>query len=519
MSGPPIQAYAIRDMARGVSDPTTWPENSATPYLSAGLPAQISPRGGFRLGAPARAQCTARGRAGHDAVGASPATPSFRTQACHSVWSVALLERLGARKAAFFFVAREGVAYHGSRELVALLARHLHPGGFDQDVPDAVPFWQGSYLPHEVAFERWAIPDVWAVIIGCRDAQLRRQLVALVRKQPPFGLFDVDADADRLKLSLPLHGFVLPQCAIRLSEYGRAMDRETGLDVIGFSSEDEQILFELEALVGVFEGRDLVATSLLRMLSRGAGRPLPDVRPVEGFDALVDHAFELYWLGAVGGAGTVAGVAFELLMQSALSGPDEIWLQAQGAAGNQIKLNDVIAKVASAGGWDARRLHDFRHLRNDLAHRLGDDAFSPRDEGELKDLVYRFLLWLALQRVDDAGHAVLKDVPPDPELTYQQLLDEAQSVALEAARGAETTQLRLAGQVVAPFGVAWVIVRDQSLPFTKWLLDNNHALAVAAGARVSAPDTALHRNLAWAHAFATRLRRSGHIADFAGTAT
>jgi hypothetical protein len=97
---------------------------------------------------------------------------------------VALLERLGARKAAFYFVEREGVAYHGSRELVALLARHLHPGRFDQDVPDALPFWQGSYFPHKLAFERWAIPDVWAVITGCRDTPLRRQLVELVRRQP-----------------------------------------------------------------------------------------------------------------------------------------------------------------------------------------------------------------------------------------------------------------------------------------------------------------------------------------------
>jgi hypothetical protein len=245
------------------------------------------------------------------------------------------------------------------------------------------------------------------------------------------------------------------------------MDRETGLDVIGFSSEDEQTLFDLEAQVRVFEGRDLLAISLLRMLSRGAGRPLPDVRPAEGYDALVDHAFELYWLGAVGAAGTVAGVAFELLMQTALSAPDRIWLEAQRAAGNQVKLNDVIAKVASAGGWDARRLHDFRQLRNDLAHRLGDDDSYSRDDGELKDLVYRFLLWLGLQHFDDAGHAALQDVPPGRELTYQQLLDEAQSVAIEAARRAETTQMTLGGQVMAPFGVAWVIVRDQSLPFTQ----------------------------------------------------
>jgi len=57
-------------------------------------------------------------------------------------------------------------------------------------------------------------------------------------------MFDVDDDVDALDLPLALHGFILPQAALDRSAQGRRIDRSTGLDVIGLTSEDESFAFD-----------------------------------------------------------------------------------------------------------------------------------------------------------------------------------------------------------------------------------------------------------------------------------
>jgi hypothetical protein len=296
---------------------------------------------------------------------------------------MALIERLAARKAAFYFVERDDAAYAGSHELVALIARWLTPGDPFAEIPDVLPLWFGSYLPFEAAMRRWAFPDVFVVVVGCPDANRRRELVRHIRERPPLGMFDVDADADGHDLPLVLHGFALPQADIRLSARGRFVERDTGLDIIGFRNDDELTAFEFAA-EGVPGERfeDHLGDELLRMLVRGAGRRLPGVRAADGFEALVDQAFELYGIGAVGAAGSVAGVAFEQLIRAAVMATDAAWLEQRELTGHA-KLTDLIGKLASAGGWDDGRLRRYQRLRNDLAHRLGDAPATPRNDDDL----------------------------------------------------------------------------------------------------------------------------------------
>jgi hypothetical protein len=429
---------------------------------------------------------------------------------------MALIDRLAARKVAFYFVERDSAALFGSHELMALAARWLKPGDIFSEAPDILPIWMGSYLPFTAAMERWAFPDVFAVVIGCPTAKYRRSLLAHIKRYPPIGMFDTDSVADSLDLPLVLHGFVLPQAVLRLNSRGRHVERETGLDVIGLDTDDEEMAFDfaIDSVPGDAP-IDLLEETLLKCLANGAGRSVPDVRATAGFDALVDHAFELFGLGATVAAGLVAGVAFEQLMRASLSSADLVWLRSHEAV-KPVTLNDIVGKVASSRRVDDGRLRNYQRLRNDLAHRLGDLPTQTREDGALREAIDELLRWLNEQGIGEDGRAVPLHIAPDPALTNEDLLREARSAGQAAGLAATTTIVALGGARFEPFGFAWVTVRDKQRPFTRWLLESGNASPVKDGARIGAPEQAFERNLAWAHACAMRLRAAGYAVDYAG---
>ncbi len=426
-----------------------------------------------------------------------------------------LLERLGKRSAAFYFVEREGIAFEGSHELFAIAARWLRPSDPFCDLPDVRPVWTGSFLPFEDAFDRWAFRDVYVVAIGCVSAKERQSLVAHVRKNPPLGMFDLDADGDEVVRDrpLPLYGFVLPNALIRRNLEGRRIDRRTLLDEIGFADDEEATAFDVavDGIVGP-PAEDALGAALLRLLARGAGRRAPGARSSDGYEALLDHAYELFGLGAISASGSVAGVAFEQLMRAAV---EPSWLCQQEAQGH-VSLNNVVVRAAGLRSENAARLHRYRSLRNDLAHRLGDEPQAPRTDEELYEEVGEFLRWLDRQAIDDAGTADLVDVAPDPDLTYEELLAEAKQAGDEAAAGARVTPMRIGGDVMEPMGFAWVVVRDPRRSFTRWLVGAGHAEGQGREVTLHAPGMSFERNLAWAQACASRLRRAGQDASYAG---
>lgn len=426
-----------------------------------------------------------------------------------------LLRRLGKRAAAFYFVEREGIAFDGTRELVASVARWLKPGSPFDELPDVLPIWIGSYIPFQLAWERWAFPDVFVVAIGCSSAANRRALVAHVRANPPLGMFDLDADADAVvrERPLPLHGFVIPGAVIWSSASGRRFDRETLVDMIGFADDEEAAAFEFatDGIPGEPD-RDRLGPMLLKLLARGAGRKVPGARASDGYEGLVDHAFELFGLGAVSASGSVGGVAFEQLMRAAV---EPSWLAQQQQKGH-VALNNVIARALRLHRVPDGRLRSYQSLRNDLAHRLGDQPSGHRSDEELYDEVRSFLTWLARQHIDVNGAAVLVDVAPDPAASFDDLLREARTAGDAAASTARTSPMKIGTEVFEPFGNAWVVVRDPRRAFPKWLIDQGHASRESAGARFAAPGTSFERNLAWAHACAERLRSAGYEAHYGG---
>jgi len=233
------------------------------------------------------------------------------------------------------------------------------------------------------------------------------------------------------------------------------------------------------------------------------------VRSHDGYEALVDHAFELFWMGAAGAAGAVAGTAFETLMQNALIGDDRHWLQALQQAGNHPSLNDVIGKVAASHEIDDARLRAYQRLRNDLAHRLGDGKSAERSDDEIRQLVRDFLGWLDGQSIDDNGVSVLTRTDPDPALTHEQLFDLAVMAGNAAATEAQTSPMRIGSDRFEPFGWAWVTFSGEDVEFESWLQTNTDAHPSDRGVQIHAPNTSLERNLAWAHAFCVELRSHG----------
>ncbi len=427
---------------------------------------------------------------------------------------MALVDELAARTAAFHFLERDGAAFFGNRALAAVIAKWLPPSSGDDELPDVLPLWFGSHLPWERARQRFGFIDVFTVVVGVRDARIRSALVAHVQAHPPLGMFDVDEEADDHGLPLVHGGFILPNAVIRLSERGRRYDREFDIDVICPVDDDEATGLDWALDWSPGYGEDTLGDALLRLLSRRVGRRIPAVSASHGFDALVDHAYELLGLGAAGAAGTVAAVAFESLMRAALS-------DAETEAGAQpsspkTHLAKVIDRLATLRGLDPSRLHAYRGLRNDFAHRLGDANTGVREDDELYDEVAGLLRWLDRQQFQ-SGFALV-DVAQEPVLTHERLWQAARAAGEIAAQGAPTTPMQIDSSVFEPYGFAWVTVRDLRRPFTKWLIRSGGAREKHDGAEVMAPGVALERNLAWAHACASRLRDSGITADYAGVA-
>lgn len=66
-------------------------------------------------------------------------------------------------------------------------------------------------------------------------------------------------------------------------------------------------------------------------------------------------------------------------MRAALTGEDREWLRNAEASSEPVSLNNVIAKVVAAEGLPDARLRRYQRLRNDLAHRLGDEPHFRRE--------------------------------------------------------------------------------------------------------------------------------------------
>jgi hypothetical protein len=383
-----------------------------------------------------------------------------------------------------------------------------------------VPFWHGSILNYEAAWRRWGIPDVHCVTLGFQTEEAREQLASRIMERPPLGLVGWELAADPpTPRHLPRGGFLLPGAAILRDGSGQWVDRQIGLRFLAFDDEEDWMLFDLafDFADSQPEYEEHADESMLELLAIRVGSRYPAVTSASGFKELVQHANELFVSGAYGAAGTVAGVAFEQLMRSALSPADEAWASRQRHAA----LAQVIDKLVASNGWQEvrSRLNRYRDLRNDLAHRLGDLASAASDQqSTLFERVDDLLGWLERQTPSATSPTVLVDVAPEPEIEPDLLLADAMQAGADAAAGARVTPAVIGGKrrEEGLIGAAWVTVADPRRAFTRWLEANGHGSPVPGGVDLRAPGDSFERALAWADAVCTSLERAGVRCTYAG---
>jgi hypothetical protein len=413
---------------------------------------------------------------------------------------------------ALYFIERGNVAWRASLRLEALVADELRRLWLSERTP-VLPFWRGSILDFNSAWERWGVPEIYCVTIGFRSRADADAMLNAILARPPLGLIDHDRVAEEPEQQhLAPGGLLLPGAVMYRDVTTPRVERDTGVRIIGFRDEIDSGVFDF-AMHGARHDAEYAALAdemVIRLLSQALGYRYAPVSAASGFAALVEHAAELLVSGAYGAAGAVAGVAFEQLMRASLSEQDRAWL---AASTNHVNLGTVIDKVVSSRGLQPTRarLDSYRGLRNSLAHRLGDHGGSNDDD--LFERVDGFIAWLELQSVDDDGVATLVDVPAAATYTNADLLARALSAGKSAAETARTTPMVVSGQKVdeGAFGAVRVTVTDTRRAFTRWLRIQPGTFQDPQGVSLSAPYPSLERGLAWAHAVSETLTNLGHI--------
>jgi hypothetical protein len=352
---------------------------------------------------------------------------------------------------------------------------------------------QDHSLPHR--FPDWLINDV----VGSGSEAQRDAFIDAVRRSPPLGLVGIEKDGPND--GLVLSQWLVPHAVIREGEVGRRFHPMIGVDVLGFRDEFD----ELWPFPPWDPGDDHVTNGLLRHLAMSVSRRFDAVRTSGGHDALVASAAELHGLGAVPAAGAVAGAAFERLMRRATVGD----LRAQIDAGDFVRLHRVIKAVAPSSGNE--RLMDYKDLRNDIAHRLGDesDPAQTRSEDELYEAVAELIAFLSRQSGDDE-HVVLVDADPrpvvPPEVIHADAVEAAQAeVATAQPRTLVVGKARI---TEGGPGSGEVVVRDLRRAFTRWLSTTGvgDVDEPANVVRVPAPHDNLEQALAWCYGYCGCLR-------------
>jgi hypothetical protein len=423
---------------------------------------------------------------------------------------------------ALYFIERGAVARSGPRELQAVVANELRKpqGGLELPI---VPYWHGSLLDYQAAWQRWGIPDIHCVSLGFADGSKARTMLEAIRRRRPLGLLDHDLDApDPSDRSLPLGGILLPGAVLRGDMGPAGVDRTTGLRVVAFEEEFDAHVFHAAASWSHDrEAAEAVDQMLLGLLARSFGRGYVSVSAASGLPALVDHAAELLVARAYGAAGVVAGVAFEQLLNRCLSAADRERL----AGPKHTPLGTVIDVVVKDRGWKQYRgrLDGYRLLRNNLAHRLGDEPDAKLNDDALFERVDDLIGWLERQPLSASPDEPLElvDVAPDPEISNDLLLAEALADGEVAASRARTTPFSVNGERIEEGleGTAWVIVPDARRTFTRWLASQPAGTKVEGGVELVAPHRSFERGLAWAHAVSERLDKAGIRCSYLGQLT
>lgn len=377
-----------------------------------------------------------------------------------------------------------------------------------------VPEWFGMLLPFERAWRETGMPVIWAMMLGFPDLGLRDRALNLIEAQRPPGLLRIEKrPEDPSAYHLPLVGFHARRVFLTLEpEHPRRYDPWEGYETLGIASETDESAF-LD-LLGQEEGERV----LLRQLALNLGRWI-DAPDRTAFEEVVDHARELWALGAVGAAGAVAGTAMERLLAASLIPTRAEWLKAERPA-----LGPLIDAVGKDHGLPASQraaLHAFRELRNECAHAVGEEVEGDA-ESDLSRRVDEWLGWLEQQAAtpgDPPGPFESRPERPPPEDLHRRASDAGR----DAAAAVTPVPMKVmssdgSGSIVEEgvIGDAAIVIRTRRDALARWLLEHGDGDAGPGGVRlhVSWPTQSMTRAVAYAQAYVDVIREFGVEAHY-----
>lgn len=420
----------------------------------------------------------------------------------HEIGDEGLGRRYGPHRVALWFDEQED--YRDSNERFWLIRRTLIHSDIWKDYGvgsmPLTPEWFGSLLPHEYAYRESGYPWIWCVMLGFPTTSLRKSAVDLIHSAGPSGLVKVEDDPpDPSEYSLPLVGFLARHVYLTLEpEHPRRYDPWEGYETVGIVDEEEGLSLEVADL-------EFAEQILLRRLALNIGRQLEQD---SGFEGLVDHARELWAMKAVAAAGAVAGTAMEQILAKSLPASQREWAEGK-------TLGPLIDKAVKEHGISERQaelLHDFRELRNQCAHALGDSGEVTETNEVLSAQVHKWLEWLESQDSDAAESIGLGAIEVPAERPAPAALHaEADAAARAAAEAMTPLPMKLVGQDEAiPEGVcgdAEVLISPSSDPLARWLIDNGHATERDETARFSVfwPTQSMERAATYAKTYVSVL--------------
>jgi hypothetical protein len=386
----------------------------------------------------------------------------------------------------------------------------------------SVPFiavWFGRILSARLAMSKVAYPTAWCIVLGASSRAIATEAQRLIENQQPVGLIRTDRTVpDPSRYSLPLVGLLMPGTFLSFEVGSPRYEHLLGYEVI--TPEDETAATIIDQL-GATEAERLILRALAFSVARRIEGP-----DRSSYSSLVDHARELWALGADQAVGIVGGTALELLLRKSLVARNPtVGKRAQKATlGPLVSLCGKHLPLTKPGtAW----LDTHRKLRNDCAHSVSSSATTVSAAPQLRDRVDQFISWLERQTdvdVDALIRAIDLAGSPSAPPTMEAALDTAFAaarIAAEAITPNPMVVVTAGSRYVLPsgsLGFAWILVRKPSKEVRHWLEGKFHVEAQrrkhVVRIFIARPDQSAERAGAFAREFTDRIKKVGVDASY-----
>jgi len=288
-------------------------------------------------------------------------------------------------------------------QILQELSAQLRWDSISPACPPVLSVHFGRILNHQLALKVVGQELMWCAMIGAPDAETKEQIQSILRASKLEGLIHLDFDPPppgQYSYLLTLFGLLTHETLIRMeavSKHVRRYDSVIGLEVV--YPQDETEISLLTDLSG-----DEALPTLLRVMGRNLRRWInePQSGSMSDLTSLIEHAYELRYIGAIRAAGVVAGTALEVLMTQWSGIPAEQVRAEKTTLGTLITKTQKLLKLPDS---TLSQLRAFNELRAKCAHALVKESMS--DDNFLEE-VDGFLTWLSEAQKGDRRNDILR---------------------------------------------------------------------------------------------------------------